>query len=127
MRGFMLFVAGLVACDLDRDTPTTEPMEEGEDAVAAAPDRVEADNPPLQQAENAADIDITAEVRRQVLDHPELGADADNLTITSRGGVVTVRGQVDSAAEKDTVIRIAGGVSGVSRVQDEIVFQVQAK
>lgn len=127
-------IGSLVACDMD--APGTAPdrddhkidnkidkdadkVDERGDAAAAV-DGVAAANPPFQQAENAADVDITAEIRRQVLDHDNLGVNADNAKIMTAGGVVTLRGRVDSDAEKQAIEAIARGVSGVTRVQNEL-------
>jgi osmotically-inducible protein OsmY len=135
----MLFsLVGIAACDLGGEGTTGERHDDehqneramdarGNDGAAATGDRVEADNPPFEQAENASDVDITAEIRQQVLQHPDLGMDADNVTITTAGGVVTVRGQVDSAQEKAIVVQLARSVIGVSQVQDEIVVQAAAQ
>jgi osmotically-inducible protein OsmY len=123
----LALVTWTVACDMDsrpeaeRDEAKVEKkLEEAGDDAAAAVDRVAADNPPFQQAENKTDIDITAEIRRQVLDHDALGVNADNAKITTVGGVVTLRGRVDSDAEKSAIEQIARGVSGVTRVQNEL-------
>jgi hyperosmotically inducible protein len=82
--------------------------------------RTEGSNPPFQQTENADDLRLTAAVRRAVLDAENLGAGADNAIITTNAGVVTLRGQVASEAEKSKVEEIARGVEGVVRVDNQL-------
>lgn len=132
-RMLLATLAGLAACDLDQQGTEPDPSEGaatevqpgvGDDGVAAVP----ADNPAPAQAQNATDVDITAEVRRQVRDQPGLSVDAANVTIMTEGGVVTLRGRVGSAEEKDALVRIASGVHGVTRVQDEgVALEVRAQ
>jgi osmotically-inducible protein OsmY len=113
----LVFVGLVSGCGMD--TPGGDAVRPGGDEVASA-EGIEAANPPFQQAENKTDVDITAEIRRQVLDHPDLGVQADNATITTEGGVVTLRGKVDSDAEKMAIEQIARGVSGVTQVRNEL-------
>jgi osmotically-inducible protein OsmY len=75
---------------------------------------------PFDQAENSSDVNITAEIRRQVLAHDSLGTNADNAKIMTANGVVTLGGQVDSAEEMKTLEDIARGVPGVTQVQNQL-------
>jgi len=78
---------------------------------------------PFDQSEDPADIKITAQVRKDILAKDELSANADNVKIITSGGVVTLRGVVDSQAESDAVANVAKSVPGVSRVDNQLVIE----
>ena len=86
-------------------------------------DRVEADNTevnvrdlddesktPIDQNENAADLEITASIRSKVVD-TEMSVAAQNVKIITQDGKVTLRGPVRSDEEKKSVEDIAKGVA----------------
>jgi len=75
------------------------------------------------QPENAGDRDITQGVRKAIVANKHLSTNAHNVKIVTVNGVVTLRGPVDSAAEKAKVAAAANHVAGVKRVdnQTEIV------
>lgn len=76
---------------------------------------------PLDQSESAADIKITAEIRRAVMDDKALSTNAHNAKIiTGKGGTVTLRGVVDSAAEKESLETKAKAVAGVMSVENQL-------
>lgn len=80
-----------------------------------------ATNPtPLDQGNNSKDIDITAEIRRAVVDDDTYSTNAKNCKIITENGVVTLRGVVDSQAEKDSIEAKAKAVAGVSRVDNQL-------
>lgn len=72
------------------------------------------------QSNNPADVDLTARVRRALVDDSSLSVMAENLTVVSKDGVVTVRGAVKSADEVTRVENVVRGVTGVSRVDAHI-------
>lgn len=80
---------------------------------------------PMDQAENSADIQITANVRKQILAAENLSTNADNVKIITSGGVVTLRGVVNSQDEKGWVEGIAKGVEGVTRVDNQLELNLQ--
>lgn len=76
---------------------------------------------PLNQSEASADVAITAAIRRAVMDDKTMSMNAQNCKIiTQAGGVVTLRGVVDSAAERDAVGTKAKAVAGVVRVDNQL-------
>ena len=58
---------------------------------------------PLDQKENQADVNLTAKIRREVLDVKDLSIDARNAKIITADGKVTLRGPVQSAEERETL------------------------
>ena len=74
---------------------------------------------PLDQHENEADIQITGEIRRRVVD-TEMSVDAQNVKIITQDGLVTLRGPVHTAAEKATIEQIANDVAGKGKVDSQL-------
>jgi hypothetical protein len=70
------------------------------------------------QSESKADVDITAAVRKAVVDDKSLSANAHNVKIITSGGVVTLRGPVKSEEEKRNIEAKAKQVAGVTRVDN---------
>jgi hypothetical protein len=75
---------------------------------------------PVDQKENQADINVTAKIRRQVLDVKDLSTDAHNTKIITADGKVTLRGPVQSTEERDTLDRIARDVAGEGNVDNQL-------
>lgn len=72
------------------------------------------------QGETQGDRNITAEIRKGVIALEGLSTNASNCKIITRNGVVTLRGPVASAAERDSVERVAKAVAGVTSVVNEL-------
>ncbi len=75
---------------------------------------------PIDQPNDKADIKLAAAVRRAIVKDKSLSMSAHNLKMMAAGGVVTLRGPVDSAAEKAGVESVVKGVAGVSRVDNQL-------
>jgi hyperosmotically inducible protein len=74
---------------------------------------------PLDQNENQPDIDITANIRKQVVD-TKMSIAAQNVKIITQDGKVTLRGPVKSADEKKQVEDIAHSVAGADKVDSQL-------
>lgn len=72
------------------------------------------------QSENAADRQITQQIRKAVVADSALSVKAQNCTIVTIDGVVTLRGSVDTASERLAIASKADGVSGVRRVENNL-------
>lgn len=62
---------------------------------------------PLDQGNSQADVDATAQIRKEIIAATNMSVNAQNVKIITKDGHVTLRGPVDSAAEKDLVVSIA--------------------
>ena len=79
------------------------------------------ERPTAQSAgSDRSDVDVMAAIRRRVVDDGDLSTNAHNVKIIAEDGVVTLRGPVASAAERDTVERIAVDVVGKKNVKNEL-------
>lgn len=131
----LTMLVALAACD----KPAT-PTEQKEEALQKAEDRREvatsrADNTkknerdvdpdldtktPFDQGENEVDRTITATIRKEVVGDSSLSMTAKNVKIITNGGVVTLRGPVDSEKEKTNIYALAQRTSGVKRVENQL-------
>jgi osmotically-inducible protein OsmY len=81
---------------------------------------------PLDQSNAKEDVDKTAEIRRRVVDLPDVSTNARNVKIvTGTDGKVTLRGPVENAAEHDAIVKIAKEVAGDDKVDDQIEVKVE--
>ncbi len=75
---------------------------------------------PGDQSESEADRTITQNIRKAVVADDQLSNNAKNIKIITVNGVVTLRGPVENAAEKDRIEKIARGVTNVKRVDNQL-------
>jgi hyperosmotically inducible protein len=87
-------------------------------------DRDASTKTPIDQNENQADVDTTANIRKQVVD-TNMSVDAQNVKIITQGGMVTLRGPVNSAEEKKKIEDIARSVAGDDKVDSQLEVQQQ--
>lgn len=85
-------------------------------------DRSDAVKTPIDQNENQADIDVTANIRKRVVD-TKMSVNAQNVKIMTQDGKVTLRGPVASEEEKKQIEQIAHDVAGAGNVDSQIEIQ----
>jgi len=101
--------------------PRPAPDKDADNTAQNKRDRDKGTTTPMDQGENKEAVRMTADIRKALLDDKSLSTNAHNVkVITDNSGVVTLRGVVDSQAEKDSVEEKAKSVAGVSRVINEI-------
>jgi len=69
-------------------------------------DRSPAAITPIDQKENKTDVQTTADIRGKIM-AAKLSVNAQNVKIMTQDGRVTLRGPVDTAAEKDQIEKMA--------------------
>ncbi len=74
----------------------------------------------VQQSNQPSDISITRDIRRALIKDKSLSIRAHNVTIITKDGKVTLKGKVDSDAEKQTVQSAAANVAGPANVDDQL-------
>jgi hyperosmotically inducible protein len=77
-----------------------------------------------QQKENAGDRDLTARIRRSIVDDKSLSTYAHNVKIVARNGVVTLKGPVRSETEVNSIVAKATEAAGGG---DRVVNQLSVK
>ncbi|HEY0687269.1 MAG TPA: BON domain-containing protein [Steroidobacter sp.] len=102
---------------------TTEPAskrEAADNTRANATDRNTDAKTPVDQSSDKDAIEVTAGIRRAVLDDKSLSTSAHNIKIVTDGDVVTLRGPVESADEKKRVEALAMKAATGKQVRNEI-------
>jgi len=82
-------------------------------------DRSDAALTPLDQNENQKDIDITADIRKRVVD-TEMSVNAQNVKIITQSGKVSLRGPVQTEGEKQRIETIALAIAGEGNVDNQL-------
>lgn len=108
----LLMILGFAgtACDRGKDEP---------DNTSRNKDYAETKTP-LDQAQNASDLEITAAVRRAIVDDKNLSSNAKNCKVITEKGVVTLRGVVDNEAERKSIEATSKAAAGVVRVENQL-------
>lgn len=74
---------------------------------------------PIDQSQDAGDIELTAKIRQMVVKDDALSMLAKNAKIISENGTVVLRGPVESETEKKTIAEYAR-TAGAKKVVNEI-------
>jgi len=75
---------------------------------------------PMDQGNNEIDLDLTQRIRKQVVADDTLSFTAKNVKIISENGSVTLRGPVNSEAEKATIAKAATDAAGAGHVINQL-------
>lgn len=73
-----------------------------------------------QQSNAQQDVQLSADIRRAILNEKNMSVNSQNVKIITNGGNVTLRGPVDSETERSRIVELAKGVAGVNSVTDEM-------
>ncbi len=73
-----------------------------------------------QQSNTKSDVELAAKIRRAVVGDRTLSMAAHNVQIITQGGVVTLKGPVQTLVEKSSVASKAVQLAGASNVRDEL-------
>lgn len=76
-----------------------------------------------RQSNEKSDLDLTAEIRRSIVSDKALSVNAHNVKIIAQNGQVTLKGPVQSEAEKNTIEQRASSIAGQPNVKNEIDVQ----
>lgn len=117
----MLGMLALAAAGCARSAPTSATPDRDNTAVNQR-DREATTKTPIDQNENQADIDVTANIRKRVVD-TKMSVNAQNVKIITQDGTVTLRGPVNSEDEKKQVEDIAQDVAGADKVVSQLEVQ----
>jgi hyperosmotically inducible periplasmic protein len=79
-----------------------------------------------KQSNRKSQVAVLGDVRKSIMADKELSMDAKNVKILYSKGLVTLRGPVDSDAEKSKVEELAKGCSGVTTVKNLLTVAAKA-
>jgi hyperosmotically inducible protein len=78
---------------------------------------------PLDQGTSDRDVELTAQIRKAMSGDSTLSFTAKNTKIITRDGLVTLRGTVVNAREKETIEKTAISIAGKDKVVDELEIE----
>jgi sporulation protein YlmC with PRC-barrel domain len=79
---------------------------------------------PLDQGNSRADIDTTAQIRKEIIAADGMSMNAKNVKIITMNGHVTLRGPVNSADEKRQIGDIANRIAQSQNVDNQLEVQM---
>ena len=115
----MLFMLALGVSGCNKAATTDSTAADRDNTGVNERDRDAATKTPIDQNENQSDIDITANIRKRVVD-TEMSVNAQNVKIITQDGKVTLRGPVKSAEEKKQIEDLATAVAGAGNVDSQL-------
>lgn len=126
----------LVACDRDnRETPAgawdDDKQVDRYENKQPAPDNSAVNQrdqsgltqTPVDQGNGDYDLRVTQQIRQAIVDHEGLSFTAKNIKVITEAGRVTLRGPVESAAERSVVEKIAIDAAGSGRVDNQLEIE----
>ena len=93
---------------------------DAEDTGVNVRDRGDVTVTPEEQGGEEGDREITAAIRRAIVKDDSLSLNAHNVKIITRDGTVTLRGPVESTAERTKIAQLAEKTEGVTRVDNQL-------
>lgn len=75
---------------------------------------------PMVSAQEKGDFALAQDIRDAVLADDSISSEAKGVTITVKGGTVTLRGTVEDGREHDIVLQLARERAGIAWVVDEL-------
>ncbi|HTN02804.1 MAG TPA: BON domain-containing protein [Planctomycetaceae bacterium] len=73
----------------------------------------------FDQNENQADINVTANIHKRLVD-TKMSVNAQNVKIVTQNGKVTLRGPVETDDEKQRIEELATAVAGRGNVENQL-------
>jgi osmotically-inducible protein OsmY len=83
-------------------------------------DRNDATLTPFDQGNSKADVDTTAQIRKEISASENMSVSGKNVKIITKDGQVTLRGPVDSAQEKRLIGEIANRIARSGNVDNQL-------
>ena len=118
-----LFLVWTLAFAMMAAAPAVAGEYDADNSAKNARDRGDQSMTPVDQGGSAADRELTANIRKAIVDDDDLSMNAHNVKIIAKQGVVTLRGPVKNAAEKTSVAAKAHKVAGVKRVDNQLEIE----
>lgn len=75
---------------------------------------------PENQSESPADLKITQQIRKAIVDEQNVSTLGKNVKIITVNGSVTLRGPVSSGSEKDIIVAKAVQIAGTGKVNNQL-------
>lgn len=75
----------------------------------------------MDQPETESDREVTRRIREAIVGDEAVSVMGANVMIVTRGDHVTLRGDVDTSTERDTIASHAVAIAGATNVDNRIV------
>ena len=72
------------------------------------------------QSNSSEDTKVTADIRRAIVKDSSLTMAAKNVKVITAGGIVTLRGPVNSAEEKTKIEQLASAAAGGAKIDNQL-------
>jgi hyperosmotically inducible protein len=112
---------GLCTVTMAQDSATVAPNNTAVNVRDRAPDAMTAG----EQSNAKGDVALTRKIRRAVVKDGSLSMLAHNVKIVTANGNVTLRGPVNSEAEKVAIARKAKAIAGAGNVDNQLEVKRQ--
>jgi sporulation protein YlmC with PRC-barrel domain len=99
---------------------TSNATSEPDNTVRNVSDRNNSTLTPLDQGNGQADVDTTAQIRKEIIAGKNMSVNARNVKIITKDGQVTLRGPVNSAEEKRLIGEIADRIAHSGNVDNQL-------
>ena len=107
--------------NVDQDVyATTNVTTEPDNTARNVRDRDERTLTPLDQGNSQADMDTTAQIRKEIIAGKNMSMNARNVKIITMNGRVTLRGPVNTAEEKRLIGEIADRIARPENVDNQL-------
>jgi len=83
-------------------------------------DRTDATVTPGDQSESKTDLELTRRIRRTITENNQFSTTAKNIKIVTANGKVTLRGPVNTAAEREQIAQLVQGAAGAATVDNQL-------
>ena len=80
---------------------------------------------PIDQGNNQADINTTAQIRKEIIAGENMSVNAQNVKIITNAGKVTLRGPVNNAEEKRLIGEIDNRIARAENVANQLEVQIK--
>jgi hyperosmotically inducible protein len=81
---------------------------------------------PLDQGNSKADLDTTAQIRKEIIAGKNMSVNARNVKVISNNGRVTLRGPVNTAEEKRLIGEIANRIARSENVDNQLEVKLNS-
>jgi len=99
---------------------TTNVTTEADNTARNVRDRDDRTLTPLDQGNSKADVDTTAQIRKEIIAGKNMSVNARNVKIVTNKGRVTLRGPVNTAEEKRLIGEIANRIARSENVDNQL-------
>jgi len=104
----------------DRPPVNTSAENNADNSARNVRERSQSEKTPVTQNENKADLEMTRQIRRSVVEDKSLSTYAHNVKIITQDGMVDLKGPVRSQEEKKAVEAKAAAVAGEGKVKSQL-------